>query len=289
MLLVVFLLYLTFSKYIICYPTLPKEPSLPTSVCTTLTAQLTSSNGKLSQELDSKADTSRIQSALNACGSGRAVKLTANSNNDSFLTAPISIPSGVTLWVDKGVILFASRIAKDYEKSPGSCGIVTDANTGCYPMISANNTINSGIVGTGIIDGRGGEILSGNTKSWWDIASDAKAQGKVQNNPHMIEVNGGSNFLMYKITIHNGMFWQVVPSRVNRFTAWAVRIQAPTKAYSNYTSATAHNTDGIDPVGCSNVVIANSYINTGDDNIAIKGFGMDSTNIIIANNHFYNV
>jgi len=79
----------------------------------------------------------------------------------------------------------------------------------------------------------------------------------------------------------------VVPTKVNGFIAWGLKIQSPTSAYSKYTAATAHNTDGIDPVGCSNVVIAHTSINTGDDHIAIKGFGTASKNFIIAHNHFY--
>ena len=35
--------------------------------------------------------------------------------NDAFLTGPLTIPSGVTLLVDAGVTLYASRNPRDYD------------------------------------------------------------------------------------------------------------------------------------------------------------------------------
>src|SRR5205823_3569053 len=54
------------------------------------------------------------------------------------------------------------------------------------------------------------------------------------------------------------------------------------------TPANARNTDGIDPSGATNVTVVNSYIQAGDDGIAIKaGSAGASSNITILNNHFY--
>ena len=47
----------------------------------------------------------------------------------------------------------------------------------------------------------------------------------------------------------------------NGFTAWGVKIKTP---------KTARNTDGIDPISSSNVTITHCFIDTGDDNVAIK-------------------
>jgi polygalacturonase len=53
------------------------------------------------------------------------------------------------------------------------------------------------------------------------------------------------------------------------------------------TSHYARNTDGIDPSGASNGVIAYNYISTGDDQIAIKGGSLGpSTDLTIAHNRF---
>jgi polygalacturonase len=54
------------------------------------------------------------------------------------------------------------------------------------------------------------------------------------------------------------------------------------------TPKTARNTDGIDPGSSSNITIAYSYINTGDDDVCLKpqpGHGV--SNMSVLHNHFY--
>jgi polygalacturonase len=53
------------------------------------------------------------------------------------------------------------------------------------------------------------------------------------------------------------------------------------------TPATARNTDGIDPDASSDITVVNSFIQDGDDGIAIKGGSGLASNITIANDHFY--
>jgi len=267
------------------YISLPSEPSMPSSVCTTLSAALVASS---IDSDDSKADTTRIQDALKACGSGKAVKLATSGSNNAFLSGPLTLPSGVTLWVDKGVTLFASRNPADYHKtSDKTCGTVQSSDNGCHALITASSTSKSGVVGEGVIDGRGGATLTGKSVSWWDLGTQAKDQGKSQNNPRLIQIDGGSQFTLYKISLHNAPKFHVVPSGINGFTAWGVKIQTPTSAYSKWDASTTKNTDGIDPAGSTNVVIAYSYISTGDDNIAIKGGSQASSSILVAHSHFY--
>jgi polygalacturonase len=62
-------------------------------------------------------------------------------------------------------------------------------------------------------------------------------------------------------------------------TAWGVKLLSP---------ADSPNTDGIDPASATNVTIAESWISTGDDGVAIKGNAGQAKNITIKNNHFYN-
>jgi polygalacturonase len=254
---------------------------MPSKTCTSLEAAMSSSS------LDeSKPDTSRIQSAITACASGEAVKLVSSSSHNAFISGPLTLKSGVTLWVDKGVTLFASKNPRDFDKSSGACGVVSSSSGGCKPLIGGSSLSGSGIVGEGIIDGRGGDTLTGLSKSWWDLATDAKSSGKDQNCPRMVDIEGGSKFLMYKITLHNGPNFHVVPHSITGFTAWGVKILTPTSSYSKWSASTVKNTDGIDPAGGSDIVIAHTDISTGDDNIAIKG-GSEIKDIIIAHNHFY--
>ena len=86
---------------------LPAQPTLPSTVCTTLQATRdVAANGVASE---SNANTSALQAALNGCGSGKAVKLVTSGSNNAFMTGPITVPTGVTLWVDTGVTLFGTR------------------------------------------------------------------------------------------------------------------------------------------------------------------------------------
>src|SRR5580765_6260021 len=104
------------------------EPKRPIS-CMTLRAALTSAGDSTLAEADERrADTERIQRAIDACGNGggHAVVLARDvaSNRDAFVIGPIRLRARVTLVVDTGVVLFASRNPRDYDLRPGSCGVV---------------------------------------------------------------------------------------------------------------------------------------------------------------------
>jgi len=247
---------------------LPPEPTLPTSVCATLQAsQAVAANGVASE---TKPDTSTIQSALSACSSGQAVKLVTSGANNAFLTGPISVPSGVTLWVDAGVTLYGTRDPKVY----GS------ATT----LISVTGA-NAGIVGDGIIDGQGGEPQIGSSQSWWDV------NGGGGSSPALIQVSSATGFTLYRITLHNSPMFHVKLS-ASGFMVWGVTIKTPSKSTNSagtaLTYSSAHNTDGIDPgESASKGYIVCSFISDGDDHIAIKGSSSTGvTDLTIAHNHF---
>ena len=248
---------------------LPAEPTLPASVCTTLSAtKAVAANGV---PAESNADTSAIQTALNGCGAGKAVKLVASGSNNAFLTGPIRVPSGVTLWVDKGATLFGTR-------DPGVYGSAS-------ALITVTGT-GSGIVGDGVIDGQGGEPNVGSSQSWWD-----QNAGSSGNSPALIQVSGASQFTLYRIRLQNSPKFHVKLS-ASGFVVWGVAIKTPSKSTNSagtaLTYSNAHNTDGIDPgEAASNGTIACSTISVGDDQIAIKGSSSTGvTNLTIAHNHF---
>src|SRR5205823_14590492 len=105
-----------------------------------------------------------IQKALDSCPAGQAVGLTAGA----FYAGPLQLRAGVTLLVDRGATLFASTNPRDYDLTPGSCGVVNEAGHGCKPLIGAEGIGGAGVMGDGTIDGRGGEKLTGQNVSWWD-------------------------------------------------------------------------------------------------------------------------
>ena len=249
-------------------PNLPPEPTIPPA-CATLPATQSVPAGGVPSE--ASLDTSAIQKALTACASGQAVKLTAGGANNAFVTGPLTLPSGVTLWVDAGTTLYATRDTKVW---------------GAATALVSVSGLNSGIVGDGVIDGQGGEPNLGASQSWWD-----QNAGSSGNSPALVEVRGATNFTLYRITLHNSPKFHVKLDAAG-FVVWGVTIKAPTAASNSagtaLTYSNAHNTDGIDPgEAASDGTIVCSKISTGDDQIAIKGSSATGVkHLLIAHNHF---
>jgi polygalacturonase len=217
-------------------------------------------------------DTTTIQNALKACATGHAVKLAAGGGKNAFIIGPITIPTGVSLWVDTGTTLFGTRDPNVYN---GASALITVSGA------------NSSIVGDGVIDGQGGEPNVGSTKSFWD------ANGGGGSSPALIRVAGATNFTLYAITLQNSPMFHVKLD-ANGFVVWGITIKTPSKATNSVGTAlnagNAHNTDGVDPgEAASNGFIVCNKISDGDDHIAIKGSSSTGvTNLTIAHNHFEN-
>ena len=251
------------------------EPVIPPA-CTVLPARLPA---RLAKADESRPDTQRIQQALDQCPAGHAVELKADAASRAFLAGPLQLRAGVTLLVDGGATLFASRNPRDYDITPGSCGVVNQAGHGCKPLLAGDHVAHAAVMGDGAIDGRGPDTLTGQKVSWWDLAQEAKVKNLNQSCPRLMELSHADDFTLYRITLRNSPNFHVSYSGGNGFTAWGVIIDTP-KA--------GRNTDGIDPGNCTNVTITHCYIRAGDDNVAIKaGRPGPTTHITVSDNHFY--
>lgn len=246
-------------------PRIVTEPSYP-PVCSTLTALQV-----VSSPVETSPDTARVQAALNACTPGQAVEFSSNGANNAFIIAPITLPAGVTMLIDPDVTILASIKYADY-----AC---VSADSWCTPLITVAANVDpapgSGIMGLGVIDGRGGVKLSDKSTSWWGTGSNAR--------PRLIYLGPRSpsasadNFTMYKITLKNSPKFHV-SGLSNNLTIWGIKIYSPPDS---------PNTDGIDPSGSKNITITNSYISDGDDMIAVKAGVGHVSNVTISNNHMY--
>jgi len=255
------------------------EPRIP-KTCATLEARLSAPGGVLSDADEQRLDTDRIQHAIDGCGHGKAVELRARGNLQVFLTGPLTMKSGVTLVVGANTVLAASRDPRVFDISPGSCGVVNEHGHGCKGMITADHTSDSGIMGDGAIDGRGGARLLGQDVTWWDLAHEAKVEDKAQSVPWILLVRDSTNFTLYRITLRNSPGYHVAVRGTDGFTAWGVKIMTP---------KTARNTDGIDPSSSRNVTITHCSINAGDDNVAVTSSSSagPASHISVIDNHFY--
>ena len=253
------------------------EPTIPPA-CATLEAHVSATGATLAAADEDKLDTTRIQKALDSCAPGKAVELKAGGGYNAFLSGPLDLRRGVILVIDAGAFLFASRNPRDYDLSPGVCGTITESGHGCRALINGNNVSDSGVMGDGVIDGRGGETILGQNISWWNLADRAR-KGGSQNNPRLMILKGCDNFTLYRITLMNSPNFHVGYDDGNGFTAWGVKLWCPERA---------RNTDGIDPGNSTNITITRSYFHTGDDQIAIKApAGKPTAHMSITHNHFY--
>ena len=224
-------------------------------------------------------DAARIQAAIDKCAPGHAVVLAASNDKRSFVAGPLQLRDGVTLLVDKGATLYASTDPRLFDRGAGTCGTNDASGRGCRPFILLDGVRGAGIMGTGTIDGQGGQRIAGKDETWWQIARRAQKEKTRQNVPRLIQADKARDVTLYRITLKNSPNFHVTLNNVDGFTAWGVVIDTPHDA---------RNTDGIDPISSRNVTIAHSIIRTGDDNVAIKAGGNGPTeNVSILHNRFY--
>ena len=257
-----------------------KEPVVPPA-CASLPASLTSvGDTTIAASDESKLDSPRIQQAIDQCGAGKSVRLVASGAKRAFLSGPLQLRQGVTLVIDSGVTLFASRDPRLFDITPNACGILSTGPRGCDALVRAERAQSSGVMGPGTIDGRGWASTLGGPSTWWEMAEQARDTKYSQNNPRLIFTSRTNDFTLYRLKLRNSPNFHVVLERGDGLTAWDVTINTPRGA---------RNTDGIDPSGSVNVSILHSHIHTGDDNVAIKaGTNGGARNMTVAHSHFYN-
>ncbi len=156
--------FLIFTCALACACAITAAQEKPTA-CAVLHARFTPN--QIAPRQPGALDTARIQDALNLCNPGGAVVLENSAGKSAFVSAPLIVPRGVTLWVAAGTTLYASSNPRDYDLRPGSCGAVTsapaqDAPAACKPFVFSYQAAFSGVAGAGVIDGQG--------QAWWKMA-----------------------------------------------------------------------------------------------------------------------
>lgn len=254
------------------------EPHIPPS-CTTLRAALTATHNKLRASDESRLDTMRIQQAIDHCSAGKAVHLQSSGAKNAFLSGALQLREGVALRIDKGVTLYASRDPKDFETEPGTCGISGANVKPCHALITIDHASNTAVIGPGTIDGRGGEQVIGKPYTWWQQSRAAEPGNLKYSAPRLIVARNADGLVLYNIRLHNSPNFHVTVNNTDGFTAWGVHLLTPTVRGTD-----ARNTDGIDPGSSQNITITKSWIDNGDDNIAIK---TGTHKMSVLGNHFY--
>jgi polygalacturonase len=190
-------------------------------------------------------DTAALQRAIDLCakGQGGEVHLTAGT----YLSGPLALKSHVHLLLDKGATLLGSPDMQDYP-------IREDAKWRRVSLLHADHVEDIAITGDGTIDGSG--------KIWWD-AQMKRQRGSTENpRPLLIDLTNSKKILIEGVTIQNSPQYNITAFWCDGLTVRNVTILNPGRG--------APNTDGIDPVSTSHVLIEHDTIDTGDDNVAIK-------------------
>ncbi|ADV83487.1 glycoside hydrolase family 28 protein [Terriglobus saanensis] len=182
-------------------------------------------------------DTVAIQKAIDACaGKGGTVVIGGSSK---FITAPLTLKSKMIFRVEAGTTLEASTDHNDFPEKEEF------KDHGRQAMLTAKAAEDITITGGGVIDGRG--------ESWWPQPNLPR--------PRLIVFDHCKHIRMENITAQNSAMWQIVPYYSDDLVFRNMKVLAP---------QTSHNTDGIDPFASTKIVIDHVYIDTGDDNVAIK-------------------
>ncbi len=199
-------------------------------------------------------DTAAVQKAVDDCTAGKGGG-TVEVPEGTFVIAPISLKSNMTLHLAKGATLLGSPDIPDYPKATFA------RHATVMPLLGSVNAENITINGEGTIDGNG--------HVWWDYVKGVKDAGVLGNDrprPMGVVFDHSKHIHMEGVTVQNSGFWQIVPYYADDVTFRNMRILAPRSP----------NTDAIDPFSSSNIVIDHVFSSVGDDNVAIKSGEINS-------------
>ena len=190
-------------------------------------------------------DTVALQAAIDKCSAqgGGEVELKPGT----YLSGPLDLKSHVALRLDKGTTLLGSPDVEDYP-------IRTDAPWRRVSLIHADKAEDIGILGEGTIDGQG--------QAWWTRQLTRVKGSPEQPRPMLIDITNSKKILIEGVTITQSPQYNILVVNSDGLTVRNARIINP--------GVKAPNTDGIDPVSTSHVLIDHVFIDTGDDNVAIK-------------------
>eukprot|EP00929_Paragymnodinium_shiwhaense_P023798 TRINITY_DN14811_c0_g2_i1.p1 TRINITY_DN14811_c0_g2~~TRINITY_DN14811_c0_g2_i1.p1 ORF type:complete len:1654 (-),score=279.46 TRINITY_DN14811_c0_g2_i1:344-5305(-) len=214
--------------------------------------------------------TDGFQKAINAVA--RAGGGTVRVPPGYYFLSPVNLTSNLLLWLERGSRILADTdrrrmpvlpAVSSYGPAWGVPGRALEApvradyrdaiprHQALFYGADLDNVTIAGENGT--IDGQG--IV------WWERWLAEPLLGR----PHLIQFERSTNLRLYNVTLRNPAFWSVHYVHCNFVHVRFLTILVPYEP-----SARPTNTDGINPDSTSNVLIEDSYLQTGDDSVAVK-------------------
>ena len=165
-----------------------------------------------------------------------------------FLSGSIVLKSNVHLFLDAGAILSFVPDVNEYPVVQSRWeGVKRDVYSSC---IYAENEENISLTGYGTLEGNG--------DFWWNSFRNKKLSYP---RPKLVSFDHCNHIQISGVKMKNSPSWTVNPICCENITITNITIINPPNS---------PNTDGINPESCRNVRISDSYIDVGDDCIAIK-------------------
>lgn len=208
-------------------------------------------------------DTAAIQAAIHCLPENGLLHFPAGT----YLTAPLTLKSHITLSLGEGAVLLGSPDRSRYPAIPGE---VTDIFTGessvygawegnaaamYQALIFAEHAQDITVVGPGTVDGN-----AQNSDFWTHFREFPLGR------PRLFFFNRCRNVTVHGVTAQNSASWQFHPFFSQQVGLYDLFIKAPKDS---------PNTDAIDPEACDGVEIIGCRFSVGDDCIAIKSGKID--------------
>lgn len=219
-------------------------------------------------------NTSAIQKAIDDCNKhgGGMVYVPVGT----YMIGTIHLKSNVDLYLESGSILKGSPQIRDYDTlTQSGYGLIY------YGMLHTRNADNVSISGNGIIDGNNQVFHDFNHAKTLDSVSTQYTRQKnnyrritsgigdgpvvpAKNRPHqMVIFSGCTHVQVRNISLLNSPFWTMHFADCDDILVSGIRL---------WSGMLVPNADGIDVTSCSNVIITDCDIRSGDDAIAIVGY-----------------
>jgi polygalacturonase len=201
-------------------------------------------------------DTSALQGAVDACAAqgGGTVELSAVGKNAVYVIGPVTLKSHVHLYIDRGVTLQATNDHSRYV--PAYINWVYQPHEA---LISAKGATDVAILGGGTIDGAGDQPdPKDGGRTWHEVGATENSANRSRR-PWVLEFYQCDHVTISGVTLLHQPYWMQ-----------ALRYSSDIVESGVTINGVGRNSDGVDLVGVSNVVLSDLDITDSDDNIAIK-------------------
>lgn len=204
-------------------------------------------------------DTACIQAAIEACPKDGTVRIPKGR----YLTRPLFLRSGLSLWLDRGAVLLGDPSREHYprlpgmtERSDGKGGFNLgswegDPETSYASLLTGIELRNVDIFGEGTVDG------NADRSDWWEEHKTKRGAWR----PRTIFLCRCRCIRIQGVLVKNSPSWTIHPYYTDGISLYNVTIWNPPDS---------PNTDGFDPESCEDVLLLGCCISVGDDCIAVK-------------------